>query len=198
MPTPKKAHPPRKGRANYRSKAKILQDRAEVTTRILQGQQLTTISQELKIPYELLRFDIKQIEKSWMDTAVRNIDLVKERLIRKLENLEAVYWDAWERSKKARIRTKQFGEMKGTKLKVLEGETMREEPYGDPRFLLGVRQCIMDLAKITGVIQDIRGANDPAVPIIPQSNQAVVIIMPAAAPPRPIPAIPIAASVAKG
>lgn len=150
---------------------------------------MTEISFILEMGYECLRHEVKAIQKDWRESAVRDFDEAKEIAIRQLEHLQNVYWDAFERSQKQKVRVVEKKGIRGRskkKLQIIAGETMKEITYGDPSLLLGVRQCIMDIAKIRGAITDSR-PDTLAVPITGESNRATFIIMPPQAAPRPIP-----------
>ena len=205
---PKNSQKP-KGRGQVgkrlRSEIQINNDRAKIANRLAMGWELYRIAAEVGIGYDLLRYDIAQIEKKLQESAMRDLDAAQQEAINQLKHLQSVYWDAWESSVKGKKRFTEYskaktgrGKKNGTQImKIVEGSTMREETYGDPRFLIGVRQCIMDIASIRGVVQNSKsnaGGDVPPVPL--NGGQATYIIMPATAKPRDIPKDITPASIA--
>jgi hypothetical protein len=118
---------------------------------------------------------MKTLVKRWQTSAMSDMAQLKLKELVKIDELERVYWDAWERSKTERTtsstkkRERQQVEpdpnqqpvgfkpskrgQKGPPVNIANIEAMlrKEESFGDPRFLAGVQWCIDTRCQIWGI-----------------------------------------------
>ncbi|MHB1357012.1 MAG: hypothetical protein ACYCZF_13670 [Anaerolineae bacterium] len=104
---------------------------------------------------QVVSYDLKQVEKNWIQTSREYRAGLKAEQHKKIDNLEAVYWAAWERSLTKRQRQSVATKtVNGVKTRVKTVITS-DEPDGDPRFLEGVQWCIEMRCELEGLYQKI-------------------------------------------
>lgn len=109
------------------------------------------------------RYVNKAIDR-WRAERVGKLDDMKTVELQRINQLEATYWDAWERSKAGATKIIEKQSLQPTKVvnsqgELTEGKAMQEtakqfdtlETYGDPRFLNGIQWCIQMRCRILGV-----------------------------------------------
>jgi hypothetical protein len=94
--------------------------------------------------------DLKVLNARWKEAGVRDLDAAKGQELERIDQLEAEYWDAWERSKKAHetTTTEQTTSADGERLKA---GIRKEEQCGDPRYLAGIQWCVDKRCEILGL-----------------------------------------------
>lgn len=94
--------------------------------------------------------DLKAIRTAWREGAVRDFDAAREQELDKIDHLERVYWQAWDRScqDKTRSRTKR---RTGGPAVQDEAGLEREQRDGNPAYLDGVQWCIERRCKLLGL-----------------------------------------------
>lgn len=98
--------------------------------------------------------DLQTIRAEWIATAAKDFGVRQAEELAKLDHLEAVAWDAWERSK--RIALKETNEeSEGGGENGGRNKYKREEAHqvGDDRFLGRVMSCIELRMKVFGMIR---------------------------------------------
>lgn len=199
-PEAKKERPEPKGKsptgAAYRTNALRAQHRAQIAEWNLKGVEPYEICRRLNIGYSLLRYDLQAIQDECDKMAIRDLDRAREIAVQEQKLIMSKAFEAWDRSLTTKRRTHKHtaikrGRGKGKNKKpdalhVVRGSTMEEETNGDPRFLQMAAHCSMNIAKLRGVIQEIKG-NASEIPQVAAPNQATFIIMPANSPARPAP-----------
>jgi len=91
--------------------------------------------------------DIKALQDQWLESSLVDFTAAKATELAKIDNLERIYYDAWERScEDAETTTKKAVE-DGKK----EATKTTKGQVGDPRFLNGVQWCIDKRCKIFGL-----------------------------------------------
>lgn len=129
--------------------------REQVADLYLRGMTQTSIAEQLGITQSTVCTDLKRIREAWLESAVRDFDLAREKELQKLDRIEREAWAAWERSQKPQQSAK-FREGSNAE----RGEKTVRNQYGDPRFLDQVQKCIasrramLGLDKQTPVIQN--------------------------------------------
>lgn len=98
---------------------------------------------------------VKELEKRWKASALRDFDQAKGIELAKLDHLEQQYWDAWERSCLDHTESHTIVEPRivdGKEVPVRKRQTIKKiEEVGDPRFLDGVFKCIDRRVKLLGL-----------------------------------------------
>lgn len=176
------AHP----NAPKRHPHQIAAHRVQISKLYLNGWSQYAIADELKISRDIVRFDLAAIEQEWRKEAIFDFDMRKETEKRKIDNLERIYMDAWERSvaKKQKERTRQSMGRKGQgkTQTITTATTDRIDTFGDPRFLEGVRWCIDRRIKLFAL--DSEPASALPGGIVVTAQQGGIIRLPAFSPVR--------------
>lgn len=100
-------------------------DLATVARLYCQGRTQAEIGKELGITQQQVCYDLKDIQKQWLESSLVDIDTAKARELAKLDHVEREHWLAWARS--------------------------QSEGPGDARFLDGVLKCVVKRCEILGL-----------------------------------------------
>lgn len=131
-------------------------DLLTISRRYLAGDIQADIAIDLGLSQQQISYDLKELQRRWLNSSVSNLDEAKARELAKVDNLELEYWQAWKRSQEDAETVKQKGEVvpgEGGKpsIKTTDTEKTTKGQAGDPRFLQGVQWCIERRCKILGV-----------------------------------------------
>jgi hypothetical protein len=148
--------------ANKRKPEQRLADRAQIARRYLHGETQTEIGASLALTQQQISYDLQQIQREWLRSAVRDYDERKAEELARLDELERTYWAAWERSKADLVHS--FSETSDAEVTVRVGHkrapaqrkrrkeyTRIEAQNGNSAFLYGVERCIAQRCKILGL-----------------------------------------------
>lgn len=116
----------------------------------LSGMTQSAIGQAFSLTQQQISLELQVIRSEWKASALRDFDAAKEQELAKLDNLEARFWEGWERSvldREKRVK-ETIDKTDGSEVK---RRTEKEGQAGDPRFLAGVHDCIAERCKILGV-----------------------------------------------
>jgi len=112
------------------------------------------IADKLELSRQQISYDLKDIRTRWREGTVRDLDEAKGKELGRLDELERVAWEAWERSVgETKTITHQIRE-KGEADKVVHErqDTERiEDLTGDPRYLGIIALCIKQRVAILGL-----------------------------------------------
>jgi len=122
-------------------------DRAEIARRYCHGEYQWAIADSLGLSRQQITYDLKVIQREWRESRLQAIDALKAVELAKIDELERTYWIAWERSRQEAVRTRTARRGEGEPYASIE----RENPVGDPRFLVGVQWCIERRCKLLGL-----------------------------------------------
>lgn len=141
-----------------RTKLEIKRDRAKITELYIQGHYQSDIAEQLGLTQPQISYDLKVIQKEWVKNTTLSLDEYKGKELAKIDHLECVYWQAWDRSlrdfKSKIIKGKGIGKDKETGKPIADSteQTMKtEDRNGDPRYLDGVMKCIEQRCKLLGI-----------------------------------------------
>ena len=139
-----------------RTRTQIERDRKRISELYLKGWLQAEIAEELHLSQPTVSNDLKAIQKEWLKSTLQDFDKLKARELAKIDNLELVYWEAWERSKdnkksKTIKLNPRRGQTRATNENITEIKTKDEDLIGDPRFLSGVQWCIDRRCKLLGI-----------------------------------------------
>lgn len=132
----------------------------QITALYLKGKSVDEISREMltltgaKFGSAAINNVIKRATDQWKESTVNMIESHKSIELQKVNNLEATYWEGWEKSKglqKARTKTKTAAKS-NEKLGLTREETQEKESPGDPRFLTGIQYCIDKRLELLGLV----------------------------------------------
>ena len=127
----------------------VQQRRAEVARLYLIGQRQDKMAEYLEVSPSQITRDLQVLQKEWRASAVTDLGEAKGKELAKLDELEREYWEAWERSKKPRERSRS-GRTEGEKA-VISAFIETEQRDGNPAFLDGVMKCIAKRCDILGL-----------------------------------------------
>ena len=148
-----------------RTQVEEAMDRAEIARLYLMGYSSTEIAISISNnrPYQLstqkIGSEIKELLVIWLENQLINLDIARARELAKIDKLETAYWQAWQGSTKAKVKTEVTGtKAKGngkdtTKIEYAPEKVVRkeEERDGNYMFLTGVQWCINKRCEILGM-----------------------------------------------
>lgn len=142
---------------NTRTTAQREADLVSIARMYCQGMTHYEISKQIGVSRQQIAYDLKEIQKRWRESAVRDFDAAKAEELAKIDNLEREYWEAWRRSigEKQRATT----ERKTGEKAYERAQIQKHEEAGDPRFLDGVARCIDSRCKLLGLVTNKVDAN---------------------------------------
>ena len=137
-------------------------DRAKIEELYCQGVRQAEIAQKIHLSPRMVSYDLVTIQKRWEKSTTINLDDAKARELAKIDNLERVYWDAWEKSWETKESTETGqDEVLAQAEKVLKGalgkrvaRIRREERLGVAEYLKGVQWCIEIRCKLLTIIKE--------------------------------------------
>lgn len=156
----------------------VIERRVKVAKLYLRGTTQYDIAGEIGVDRSTIARDLEAVRKEWMASSLVDFNEAKAVELQKLDHLESVAWQGWERScldavtvqhktekvRKRKSKEEQQEEAKG-KRRVEEGEEalipikVNEDrkvsgQAGDPRFLEQVYKCIDARLKVLGAYKD--------------------------------------------
>jgi hypothetical protein len=146
------------GRPTPADKLLILQRRKRVAAAYLDGRPQWEIAEREGIAQQTVSDDLKAIRKEWRASALMDFDARQAQELAKIDNLETMAREAWERSCKdaETFRVKTETEGKDEQGRPIQGKTISEKTSrgqaGDPRFLERIGWCIDQRCKILGLV----------------------------------------------
>jgi hypothetical protein len=139
----------------------VLKRREHVADLYLKGWTQVAIAAECGVAQSRISVDLAKIREAWLNSAIRDFNVLRERELQRIDRVEREAWAAWERSQQPVQSAVVTGEdiTKRTKKSV-------HQKYGDPRFLDVVHRCIAQRRAMLGLDLVIVPA-PPAPPITP-------------------------------
>lgn len=139
--------------------------RAEAVSLYLQQKSIPQIARELELSTGTVHVYIRDARAMWLNSALVDIGQRIADELARIDHLEQVYWDAWEKSKTDKVRVtrtlvdpKLIVESKGEDFDVYKDgkvETKRYEELtsspGDFHFLQGIEWCLERRALLLGL-----------------------------------------------
>jgi hypothetical protein len=123
-------------------------DYRRITDLYLQGKFQSEIASVLGVSQQQVSYDLAAIQRRWRSDTTINLDEAKQKELARVDNLERVYWGAWERSLEEKVKTrteKQTGKDGG------KASVEKETLLGNPAYLAGVQWCISERCKLLGL-----------------------------------------------
>lgn len=152
-----------------RSKIQREADLAKIAELYLSGHRQADIAAQLDVSQQQVSYDIKELQKRWSNSAVRDLDAAKSQELARIDNLEREYWECWRKSQKP-LKSKSVereniimdeenkihkGAMglgtPGQNGQIIKTVERSEKRIGDTRYLDGVQWCIERRCKILGI-----------------------------------------------
>lgn len=134
---------------------KLAYKRLEIAEMYLKGKYQSEIASELGTTQATVSRNLKAIREEWLKSALVNFNEAVAKELAKVDNLERVYWESWERSlepfKSKTVKAKGNPRTE-EELKANAEQTLKtEDRNGDPRYLQGVQWCIEKRCKLLGL-----------------------------------------------
>jgi hypothetical protein len=130
-------------------------DLAKTAAWYLKGVNMVEIGRRLGLSRVQVSYDIKHLHAMWKESALRDFDAMRSEQLAKVDQLEAVYWDGYERSLSERTRER-VAQTTGTAAtgNAINTSTMErtvELRDGAIAWLQGVERCINMRCKLLGL-----------------------------------------------
>lgn len=153
------ANPTGKGGGDKRSKEKRDEDLRITAGLHLQGKGASEIAQYVEVSHVQVLDDLKLIRKTWREHVIDDIREYQNRELDRIDHLERVYWQAWERSTQPkRTERHKVGreepdpeDEEHTVRRLLESTTTTTTRDGNPMFLMGIQWCIQARRELLGL-----------------------------------------------
>ncbi len=138
-----------------RETTEIEHRRKQIATMYLRGDYQSAIAQALGIDQATVSRDLKALRAAWLQSAVRDFDAARAEELAKIDQVEAEYWGAWERSKKDKeiaVQETDGTQDERTKRPRIKKAMLRKEGQsGNPAYLAGILTCIDKRCQILGL-----------------------------------------------
>lgn len=134
---------------------KAVERRLEIAEMYLKGKYQSEIALELGVNQSTISKSLKAVREEWLKSTLVNFNEAISKELAKVDNLERVYWESWERSltpfKSKTVKAKGNPRTE-EELKASAEQTLKtEDRNGDPRYLQGVQWCIEKRCKLLGL-----------------------------------------------
>lgn len=140
-------------------KAELEARRAKVAELYLKGNPQTAIGEEVGVKQSTVSRDLLAIRKQWLESTLMDFNEAKAREMARIDQLERVAWEAWEKSLGENVTVTVKKEGAGEGEDRIEVEVERKEKTvelnGDPRYLERIQWCIEQRCKILGVYETV-------------------------------------------
>lgn len=144
-----------------RRKIQRERDLVILSERYLSGIPQYEIARQLKVTQQTVSNDLKELQSRWLASSLVNIDEVKARELAKIDYLERVYWEGYERS--IRVEETTTVRASGAVRQVPGSDTQfiqekdattiktQHSRDGNTSYLQGVQWCIDRRCKLLGI-----------------------------------------------
>jgi len=148
----------------------MMERRRQVANLYLQGKTQWAIARAVKVSQGTVSNDLAAVREDWLASALRDFDAMKAEELARLDRLEAVAWEGWERSCRDAVSTHQrtvqerevrrkaagkngtAGRSRMAPVRKVEQRTAKGQA-GDPRFLERVAWCVETRLKLMGLLR---------------------------------------------
>jgi len=144
-----------------RSRAQRESELAAVARLYCQRETVDGVARILEISHGQVTYDLRILQQRWRAQADIDYPARRSLELARLDHLERVFWEAWERSQGTRQRSMarqvkrliqqvRAGEEPDTGI-LQESSLTKEEHIGDPSYLMGVLACIDRRCRLLGL-----------------------------------------------
>ncbi len=137
--------------ADKRHPAQLEKDRAIEADMYCRGATQVEIAARVGMSVGAIKNDLKVILAHWRESQLVDMDDAKARELARIDHLEREYWEAWDKSRTTKTRTRTARTDSEERGKTDVAEVVSEEAVGDSTFLRGVQWCIEQRVKILGL-----------------------------------------------
>lgn len=147
---------------------RLMKRRVEVAEMYLSGHSQVQIAEKMDVSVNTVAKDLHEIRRVWVSRMEAVFEERKAQELAKIDRLEQVAWEAYERSRgKCRsVRTRnerirqsvpgrggRTGTARMVPMKEVKEETVKDREEGDPRFLEQVSWCIETRLRLMGLLK---------------------------------------------
>jgi hypothetical protein len=143
-----------------RTKAERERDLDKIAALYLGERTQAEIAAQLGVSRQQIGYDLKTLQERWLASSLSSFDANKARELVKIDRLERIYLDAWERSCEEK-QTTSTARTLGEAGKRGKASLRKESRDGNPAFLEGVRWCIAERIKLRGLATTKKGDDRP-------------------------------------
>lgn len=141
-----------KKKPTRRTRRERERDLARISKYFIRGYTQAQIGEIIGRSQQQIGYDLRQMMKRWRAEYILNMDELVQRELVKIDNLEATYWEAWDRSIQEK-KTKSQGKSQDSDGFRNTAQLRTEEMLGNPAYLEGVRWCIKRRCELLGLDQ---------------------------------------------
>ncbi|HYL99355.1 MAG TPA: helix-turn-helix domain-containing protein [Blastocatellia bacterium] len=139
----------------HRTEAERLNERKLVSELQLQGWSIARIAKEIGRSPATVWKDLQWAHQQWLRETVRDVDIIKVRELKRLDQVESEAWEGWRLSLKDKTENKtdlREDDKKQVNVQVLSrrSSVRRVTQTGDPEFLKTILGCVAERCKILG------------------------------------------------
>jgi hypothetical protein len=158
----------------------VLDRRRRVAQLYLSRVAITRIAVECNVSRATVHRDLCWLREQWKKDALADLSQRKAEELERIDNLERIAYEAWERSLQPRAKrreqtTKGRAKKDGTPLPdLIRREERKDEQGGDPRYLEIVYKCIAQRCMLLG-LTNLPAGSQTAVTVVGGIDLAVVL-----------------------
>ncbi len=147
----------------YRTEFQKTHDRAEIARMIHAGAKQTEIAAALNLSPQLVSKEVKALGKEWRRSTTLSIADHKTQEVERLNFMERLLWESWEKSKEGRRRTQQWvvpgqpteADPDPRPVPARMSVTTESEP-GDPRIMSAILNIVKERCKLLDLYKPIK------------------------------------------
>lgn len=136
---------------NLEQKLRYEQELCDIAARYLRGESQYEIAQALGRNQSNISRALKQLRKRWEDSSLFDFDAARGKELARIDHLERVAWEAWERSLEAKETTATEKSTRGEAAAGSKASIKKETRDGNPAYLDRVAWCITRRCALLGL-----------------------------------------------
>lgn len=129
--------------------------RRRVAELYLRGKYQSEIASELGVSQPTISRDLYYLQREWLKSALVDVSERKAAELKRIDQLEREYWDAWKKSQEDAVTLVEEKNMSGRDKKsavmTKKEQEKRIGQVGDPAYLRGVQWCIHKRCELLGL-----------------------------------------------
>jgi hypothetical protein len=129
----------------------VQERRRQVSALYMRHHSQAEIAQAVGVTQAQVSYDLKALHAAWLKDGLQNYDARKAIELQRIDALERVAWEAWERSLQPREVTLTEATEGGEGAPRRKASMRKEGQAGDPRFLEQVHKCIVRRCALLGL-----------------------------------------------
>lgn len=129
----------------------VAERRHQIAALYLKGWAQFKIAEHVGVTQACVSKDLKVLSTKWKESAMVDINDIKQRELAKIDHLEHEAWEAWEKSKQDTKETTRKAKKAGEKTTYKEQTDKEVVRLGNPQFFATIQWCINKRCEIFGV-----------------------------------------------